>query len=187
MMQDERLIKRLNQLNRKVNVMFSFFLGMAIVFIFLVFGNMITIIDAQEDTLNTLNDMRIEMESDQPEQEPEAAVYPLTDEERELVIRVVMAEARGDGYAGMLPVAQTILDRAVLWNLTVAEVVTAPGQYADSYKGGITSEAELAISDVFDIGIRAFEEPVTHFAQGEPWWAENKACRGSVGGHRFWY
>lgn len=186
MTQDERLIKWLNQLNRKVNVMFSFFLGMAIVFIFLVFGNMTTIIDAQEDTLNTLNDMRIEMESDPPEQ-LEASVYPLADEERELVIRVVMAEARGDGYTGMLPVAQTILDRAVLWNMTVTEVVTAPGQYADPYQGRITSEAELAVSDVFDSGIRAFEEPVTHFAQGEPWWAENKACRGSVGRHQFWY
>lgn len=186
MTQDERLIKRLERLSFRITTMFIFLASILITALFLIFGALGDLKIMQIDTLNTINDMRIEMETTQPEQ-PEASVYPLTDEERELVIRVVMAEARGDGYTGMLPVAQTILDRAILWNMTVTEVVTAPGQYADPYQGEITSEAKLAVNDVFDNGIRAFEEPVTHFAQGEPWWTENKTCRGSVGGHRFWY
>jgi hypothetical protein len=71
--------------------------------------------------------------------------------------------------------------------MAVTEVVIAPGQYADPYQGEITFEAQLAVSDVFDLGVRAFEDPVTHFAEGKPWWTVGKESRGSVGRHEFWY
>ncbi|QOX64234.1 hypothetical protein FRZ06_13235 [Anoxybacterium hadale] len=77
------------------------------------------------------------------------------------------------------------MDRATLWDMTVTEVLIAPGQYADPYQGGITFEAQLAVRDVFDLGIRAFEEPTTHFAEGEPYWTAGKESRGSVGKHEF--
>ena len=143
-------------------------------------GNVIMM---QTDTLNKLNDMDIAAEMGEP-----VSAYLINDAERELITRVVMAEARGSGYEGMLPVAQTILDRAVLWDMTPVEVVTAEAQYADAYPGEITADAELAVADVFDYGIRAYEEPITHFYSGsEPYWAEGKTSRGSVGNHTFMY
>ena len=154
----------------------------------------------QTDTLDQLMFMQLNAEMDRLAPDyweewnkgvvgPVGDVYTLTDEERDLVTRVVMAEARGEGYVGMLPVAQTILDRSSLWGMSVTEVITAPSQYADPYPGEITFEAQLAVSDVFDLGVRAYDEPVTHFHEVSitPDWTSDKACRGTVGNHRFWY
>jgi len=55
-----------------------------------------------------------------------------------------------------------ILDRAVLWDMPVTEVVTAPGQFADPYKSELTDEIWLAVANVLDGGMRIFEEAVTH-------------------------
>jgi len=99
----------------------------------------------------------------------------------------VAAEARGEDLQGMMAVAQTILDRSELWNMTPSEVVQAPGQYAAPYSGKVSDEIKLAVANVFDGGIRVFAEPITHFAEGEPYWAEGKTSRGSVGRHQFWY
>lgn len=143
-------------------------------------GNVIMM---QTDTLNKLNDMDIAAERGEP-----AVTYLINDAEREIITRVVMAEARGSGYEGMLPVAQTILDRAVLWDMTPVEVVSAEAQYADAYQGEISFEASLAVADVFDYGIRVYAEPITHFYSGEaPYWATSKTSRGVIGLHTFLY
>ena len=131
----------------------------------------------------------------EPQIEPQTAeteeayhYYLINEAEREIIERVVMAEARGSGYVGMLPVAQTILDRCLLWKMTPIEVVTQDAQYADAYDGEISADAMLAVSDVFDQGLRAYDEPITHFYSGEaPYWAEGKTSRGSVAGHTFMY
>ncbi len=110
------------------------------------------------------------------------------DSERELIERVVAAEARGEEYIGMVAVAQTIKDRGDLWGMTYTEVVKAPNQYAPPYKGNVSEEVKQAVSDVFDNGYRAFEEPITHFHSGsEPYWASEKVNRGTIGRHKFYY
>lgn len=181
---------------RRSTIRFVVHMTILIVFGLLILGNLANISVAQEDTLNQIMELRQEMPAETRENDIDSSwlledrdyvALPLTDAERDLVTRVVMAEARGDGYVGMLPVAQTILDRATLWDMTVTAVVTAPGQYAEPYQGEITFEAELAVGDVFDLGVRAFEEPTTHFAEGAPYWAAGKESRGSVGRHQFWY
>lgn len=125
----------------------------------------------------------------EPEQAEEQLVgYYLEPEERELVCRVVAAEARGEGLQGMMAVSQVIRDRAVLWGMTPTEVVTAPDQFAAPYQGELTDDIYLAVANVFDGGIRVIEEPVTHFYSGpEPYWASSKESRGSIGNHRFAY
>lgn len=108
--------------------------------------------------------------------------------ERELIERVVAAESRGEPFEGQIAVAQTIKDRSDLWGMTPVEVVSKPNQYAKPYYGEIPVEVADAVSLVFEQGYRAFEEPVTHFHSGaEPYWAESKVNRGSLGNHRFYY
>lgn len=108
--------------------------------------------------------------------------------ERELIERVVAAEARGEEYIGMVAVAQTIKDRGDLWGMTYTEVVNAPNQYAPPYRGTISDEVKQAVSDVFDNGYRAFEEPITHFHSGSaPYWANEKVNRGTIGRHSFYF
>lgn len=113
--------------------------------------------------------------------------YELTSEERDLIERVVAAEARGETLKGQMAVANVIKDRAELWNMTPTEVVTAKGQFAEPYQGEISEDTKLAVAIVFDKGIRVFEKPVTHFASNNPWWAESKTVIGSIGVHTFYY
>jgi hypothetical protein len=136
------------------------------------------------DMLDKLNEISVAVELEKPEP---TVTYQLTPEERDLVERVVASESRGEDLQGQMAVAQTILDRAELWNMTVAEVVQAPGQYASPYQGEISDSIHLAVANVFDGGVRVFQEPTTHFAKGTPYWAEGKINRGNVGRHTFWY
>ena len=109
-------------------------------------------------------------------------------EEREIIERVVATEARGETLKGQMAVANVIKDRAELWNMTPTEVVTAKGQFAEPFQGEISRRyKELAVAIVFDKGIRVFEESITHFASNNPWWAESKTVIGSIGVHTFYY
>lgn len=103
-----------------------------------------------------------------------------------LITRVVMAEARGQGYEGMVGVAQVIYDRSTAWGLTPKMVVTASGQFATPYDGEITDEAVDAVTGVFMNNVRAFPETTTHFYSGlMPYWAGDKIVRGRIGAHTF--
>lgn len=118
----------------------------------------------------------------------EEATEVIPIEERELVTRVVAAEARGQGIDGMMAVAQVIKDRSELWDMTPTQVVTSPGQFAQPYSGTLTSDMHHAVSQVFDAGVVVFEEPVTHFYSGAtPYWAEYKINRGTIRDHTFLY
>ena len=116
-------------------------------------------------------------------------LYLASEYERALIESCVMAEASNQGLEGMEAVSQVILDRSVLWNMTPAEVVTQEGQFA-TYEGDVSEECRLAVSNVFDLGVRVFDENVTHFHDDSinpPYWTENKQSRGSVGRLSFYY
>lgn len=118
-------------------------------------------------------------------------VYQLTEEERDLVERVVAAEARGESLEGMMGVAQTIRDRCITRNQSPKEVCLAPYQYADPYQGEIKDMVKDAVLFTFDIGDSALEYPTTHFYGQElidpPDWTYSKTCRGTIGGATFYY
>lgn len=118
-------------------------------------------------------------------------VYPLTDEERDLVERVVAAEARGESLEGMMGVAQTIRDRCITRKQSPKEVCLAPYQYAAPYQGEISDMVKDAVLFTFDIGDSALEYPTTHFYGQEliapPDWTYSKTCRGTIGGATFYY
>ena len=113
--------------------------------------------------------------------------FPLTDDERELVERVVAAEARGESIECQMAVAQTILDRAVSREQSITKVCTAPYQFAEPYQGDISEKTQDAVFLVFDNGAKVFDK-VTHFYASHlidpPYWTESKKCKGEIGGVR---
>lgn len=134
------------------------------------------------------NEIRaLENELKQAKEKELINAYELTQEEREIIERVVAAEARGETLKGQMAVANVIKDRAELWNMTPTEVVKAKGQFAEPFQGEIPEDTKLAVEIIFDKGIRVFKEPVTHFASNNPWWAEHKAIIGKIGVHTFYY
>ena len=115
--------------------------------------------------------------------------FLLTDDERELVERVVAAEARGENIECQMAVAQTILDRVVSREQSITAVCTAPYQFADPYQGEVSEKTQDAVFLVFDTGAKVFDK-VTHFYAHKlidpPYWAESKEFKGEIGGVRFY-
>lgn len=115
--------------------------------------------------------------------------YTLTAEERELVERVVAAEARGESIECQMAVAQTILDRAISREQSITEVCTAPHQFADPYQGDISEKTQDAVFLVFDNGAKVFDN-VTHFYASHlidpPYWTESKEFKGEINGVSFY-
>lgn len=88
--------------------------------------------------------------------------YALTVSERDIVERVVMAEAGGEGFDGQRLVAQCILNTAEAMDMRPDEVVTAPNQYASPAEHA--SEMVMdAVSAVFDDGDMVTDEPIRWF------------------------
>ena len=114
--------------------------------------------------------------------------YPLTEDERDLVERVVAAEARGEKIETQMAVAQTILNRAETRGQTVTEVCTAAYQFAKPYQGEVSEKTQDAVRFVFDDGAKVFDK-VTHFYAtwiDPPYWTESKEFKGEIGGVRFY-
>ena len=115
--------------------------------------------------------------------------FPLTDEERELVERVVAAEARGESIECQMAVAQTILDRVVSREQSITEVCTAKYQFASPYQGEVSEKTQDAVFLVFDNGAKVFDK-VTHFYAsrliGPPYWTESKEFKGEINGVKFY-
>ena len=114
--------------------------------------------------------------------------HALSDTDRDLIERVVAAEAMGCVYDGLVGVAQVIRERAESWGMSAREVVTAEGQFASPYRGEVTDEVKQAVSDVFDYGVRVFKAYTTHFhnTSCDPFWNNNKVFRGEIDRHLFW-
>ena len=115
--------------------------------------------------------------------------FALTAEERELVERVVAAEARGEEIECQMAVAQTILNRAETRGQTVTEVCTAAYQFAKPYQGEVSEKTQDAVRFVFDDGAKVFDK-VTHFYASHlidpPYWTENKEFKGEINGVSFY-
>jgi spore germination cell wall hydrolase CwlJ-like protein len=87
--------------------------------------------------------------------------YNLTDAERDLVERVVMAESGGESYKGQMLVAQCILNACEIDGIRPAKVIKkyvyakARPEPSDSVK--------RAVSAVFDKGDTVTDEPIVYF------------------------
>ena len=115
----------------------------------------------------------------------------LTDEERDLVERIVAGEARGESLECQMACAQAIRDRCLEWDKPVSEICTAKWQFCEPYQGKITDRTKDAVKFTFDYGIDTLECPVTHFYAFKlipaPDWTYDKELRGEIGDVRFYY
>lgn len=112
--------------------------------------------------------------------------YPLTDEERDIVERVVMAEAGGESYEGQMAVAQCILNASTLHDIRPDEAVEE-FKYT-GWRPDPTEEVKQAVAAVFDDGDTVFDRDVLYFyapALCRSAWHESKNYVTTIGGHKF--
>ena len=159
-----------------------------------IIGNQNSLMVMNTDILNQQNNILLELDKQSidntEENGSEVDSEALTGEARDIVERVVAAESRGEDLQTMMAVAQVIKDRSDLWDMHPVDVVFAEGQFAKPYAGEISDEVKLAVANVFDGGMRVFDQPTTHFYDNSisaPYWTEEKVNRGSIGRMEFWY
>lgn len=90
-----------------------------------------------------------------------AVRYPLTDAERDVVERVVMAEAGGESFEGQMLVAQCILNAAEKRGVDPSEAVILYS-YTKS-RPDPTQRVKDAVAAVFDRGETVVDEPILYF------------------------
>ena len=114
-------------------------------------------------------------------------IFFISKQDRELIERVVAAEARGESYEGQAAVAEVIFNRAYFWDMTVSEVVTAKGQFAKAYPGEISDSIKEAVSSVFD-SQKLNLSGATHFHADYvcPGWSLKKEFVTQIGVHKFY-
>lgn len=112
--------------------------------------------------------------------------YALTEYERDLVERVVMAEAGAEPYKGQMAVAQCILNACQLRRAFPAQVVVDL-DYTKA-RPEPTDSVKRAVSSVFDDGATVFSRDVLYFyapAMTTSSWHESQEYVMTIGGHRF--
>ena len=120
-----------------------------------------------------------------PAAEP-AVRYPLTDAERDVVERVVMAEAGGESFEGQMLVAQCILNAAEKRGVDPSEAVVLYS-YTKS-RPDPTQRVKDAVVAVFDRGETVVDEPILYFynpALVTSDFHESQIFVIEEGGHRF--
>ena len=85
---------------------------------------------------------RIEEKVETPK---EVVAYDPWEDDRLLIAKVVQAEAGNQPFVGMVAVASTILNRAELRDMTIAEVVYEKNQYASPWVGTIENDVMDAV------------------------------------------
>lgn len=117
----------------------------------------------------------------------EAGKMILTAAEREMIERVVAAEARGESFEGQAAVAEVIYNRCVNRGQSVEQVIWADKQFAYPYGGDISQDTKEAVAAVFDYEILSLGgAEYFHADYVTPSWAQNmqEVCR--IGNHIFY-
>lgn len=120
------------------------------------------------------------------EPEPEPRYEEITAEERELLARVVYAEANTETLEGQIAVAQVVLNRVRSESFpdTVSEVIYQERQFSTAPILGsvVPNEANYeAVDAAFETEVVPYE--VLYFSRG----AENDRVWGQIGAHVFCY
>lgn len=112
--------------------------------------------------------------------------FYLSDEERQIVERIVMGESGGESYEGQVLVAQCILNACLKDNIQPSEVRTKYGY--SGWNEEPNESVKKAVSAVFDDGYKVTDESVLYFYAPEVItsnWHETQKFVTEVGGHRF--
>ena len=127
-----------------------------------------------------------EPQTPEPPPEPEPRYAEITAEERELLARVVYAEANTETLEGQIAVAQVVLNRVRSESFpdTVSEVIYQERQFSTAPILGnvVPNEANYeAVDAAFETEVVPYE--VLYFSRG----AENDRVWGQIGAHVFCY
>ena len=117
----------------------------------------------------------------------EAGKMILTAAEREMIERVVAAEARGESFEGQAAVAEVIYNRCMNRGQSVEQVIWADKQFAYPYGGEISQDTKEAVAAVFDYEILSLGgAEYFHADYVTPYWAEDfeEVCH--IGNHIFY-
>ena len=117
--------------------------------------------------------------------EPET-LFPLSEEEEQLICEVVMAEAGGEIYAGQLAVAQCIRNACELDGLSPAEAIEEYGYTRNREEP--SASVRIAVAAVFRDGDMAIDDDILFFYAPDRTtskWHETQRYAGTIGGHRF--
>lgn len=120
--------------------------------------------------------------------EPTCEEYPLTAAERDLIARVVMAEAGAEEILGQVAVAQCIRNACEIKGLRPAEAI-AQGGYTSRRKEP-SQQVLDAVASVFDDGVKAVDAPILYFyapATCYSAWHERQTFAAEIGEQRFFY
>lgn len=112
--------------------------------------------------------------------------YNLSDCERDVIERVVMAEAGGESYEGMMLVAQCILNAVEITDTPPSKAVVTY-KYTKS-RPEPSDKVRQAVAAVFDLGETVTDEPVLYFynpAKCKSEWHESQDFGIEEGNHRF--
>lgn len=121
-----------------------------------------------------------------PTMPSKAPHYPITEKERDLVERVVMAEAGAEPYVGQLAVAQCILNASITQGKTLSRVVIDLKYTSD--RPNPSDSVKEAVSAVFDDGVKVFDYDVLYFyapAMVTSAWHESQEYVVTIEGHKF--
>lgn len=147
-----------------------------------------TELSAQLDTLTAeISTLREEMNrQEKSDRGGERPCYSLTDSERDLVERVVMAESGGESYEGQMLVCQCILNACEINGIRPAEAIR---KYAYAKGRPEPSDSvKRAVQAVFDSGDKATDEEIVYFyapALVRSEFHESQRFIKETGGHRF--
>lgn len=115
-----------------------------------------------------------------------AAYFEITAEEREIVERVVMAEAGGEPYAGQVAVAQCIVNACIIDDLRPDAAVIEYGY--TSRRPEPSQSVKDAVSYVFDEGGKVTDAPILFFYAPKRVtsdWHESQTFEIEINNHRF--
>lgn len=121
------------------------------------------------------------------DQDAEVGKMILTAAEREMIERVVAAEARGESFEGQAAVAEVIYNRCMNRGQSVEQVIWADKQFAYPYGGEISQDTKEAVAAVFDYELLSLDgAEYFHADYVLPSWAEDmeKVCQ--IGNHIFY-
>ena len=117
-----------------------------------------------------------------------AISYSLTESQKELVASVVQAEAGGQGYDGMVLVAECIANAVIIDEYSPEKVIKALGYLSRKEP---SKNAYKAVTEVFENGYRTTTKPIMYYyspanmPNGVSEWHETQEYAFSYEGHRF--
>lgn len=123
----------------------------------------------------------------------DGTIVEVTPEERELLARVVHAEARGESLEGQIAVAAVVLNRvrSPKFPNTIWEVLHQSGQFTPVEQGNLPQKAAASCLEAVDRALRGedptggalfFYNPAT--TEAAEYWATKKVIK-KIGNHNF--